>query len=157
MALNQMENSMQVVKRDGRREDVAFEKVQQRIVKQSDGLSVNAVKVAQGVLTRIVDGITTTELDNIAANLAYSWSTTHPDYGVLAGRIALSNHQRNTPSRFVDVIERLVVVKDRAGNPASMLDPEFVRVVRENADRIEARIDYGRDFLLDYFGFKTLE
>jgi ribonucleoside-diphosphate reductase alpha subunit len=157
MALNQMENSMQVVKRDGRREDVAFEKVQQRIVKQSDGLSVNAVKVAQGVLTRIVDGITTTELDNIAANLAYSWSTTHPDYGVLAGRIALSNHQRNTPSRFVDVIERLVAVKDRAGNPASMLDPEFVRIVRENADRIEARIDYGRDFLLDYFGFKTLE
>jgi ribonucleoside-diphosphate reductase alpha subunit len=157
MAQNQMENNMQVVKRDGRREDVAFEKVQQRIVKQSEGLNVNAVKVAQGVLARIVDGITTTELDNIAANLAYSWSTTHPDYAVLAGRIALSNHQRNTPSRFVDVIERLVAVKDRAGNPASMLDPEFVRVIRENAEQIEARIDYGRDFLIDYFGFKTLE
>ena len=156
MALIQ-ENSMFVVKRDGRHEDVAFEKVQQRIVKQSEGLSVNAVKVAQGVLARIVDGITTTELDNIAANLAYSWSTTHPDYAVLAGRIALSNHQRNTPPRFVDVIDRLEAVKDRAGIPASMLDPDFVRVVRANADRIESRIDYGRDFLLDYFGFKTLE
>lgn len=148
---------MQVVKRDGRREDVAFEKVQQRINKQSEGLCVNAVKVAQGVLTRLVDGITTTELDNIASNLAYSWSTTHPDYAVLAGRIALSNHQKNTPARFVEVIERLDAVRDRAGNPASMLDPEFVRVVRENADLIESRIVYDRDFNLDYFGFKTLE
>ena len=148
---------MQVVKRDGRSEDVAFEKVQQRINKQSEGLCVNAVKVAQGVLTRLVDGITTTELDNIASNLSYSWSTTHPDYAVLAGRIALSNHQKNTPSRFVDVIERLDVVRDRAGNLASMLDPEFVRVVRENADLIESHIVYDRDFNLDYFGFKTLE
>ncbi len=148
---------MQVVKRDGHREDVAFEKVQQRINKQSEGLCVNAVKVAQGVLTRLVDGITTTELDNIASNLAYSWSTTHPDYAVLAGRIAISNHQKNTPARFVDVINRLDAVCDRAGNPASMLDPEFVHVVRENADRIESRIVYDRDFQLDYFGFKTLE
>ncbi len=148
---------MQVVKRDGHREDVAFEKVQQRINKQSEGLCVNAVKVAQGVLTRLVDGITTTELDNIASNLAYSWSTTHPDYAVLAGRIALSNHQKNTPSRFVDVVDRLDTVRDRAGNLASMLDPEFVRVVRENADLIESHIVYDRDFNLDYFGFKTLE
>ena len=148
---------MQVVKRDGHREDVAFEKVQQRINKQSEGLCVNAVKVAQGVLTRLVDGITTTELDNIASNLAYSWSTTHPDYAVLAGRIALSNHQKNTPSRFVDVVDRLDAVRDRAGNLASMLDPEFVRVVRENADLIESHIVYDRDFNLDYFGFKTLE
>jgi ribonucleoside-diphosphate reductase alpha subunit len=155
--MNQMETNMQVVKRDGRREDVAFEKVQQRIHKQAEGLCVNAVKVAQGVLSRIVDGITTTELDNISSNLAYSWSTTHPDYAALAGRIALSNHQKNTPARFVDVIERLDAVRDRAGNLASMLDPEFVRVVRENADLIESRIVYDRDFNLDYFGFKTLE
>ncbi len=148
---------MYVVKRDGHREDVAFEKVQQRINKQSEGLCVNAVKVAQGVLARIVDGITTTELDNIASNLSYSWSTTHPDYAVLAGRIALSNHQRNTPNRFVDVIDRLDAVRDRAGSLATMLDPEFVRVVRENADLIESRIVYDRDFNLDYFGFKTLE
>ena len=148
---------MQVVKRDGHREDVAFEKVQQRINKQSEGLCVNAVKVAQGVLTRLVDGITTTELDNIASNLAYSWSTTHPDYAVLAGRIALSNHQKNTPTRLVDVVDRLDAVRDRAGNLASMLDPDYVRVVRENADLIESHINYDRDFNLDYFGFKTLE
>lgn len=148
---------MQVIKRDGHSEDVAFEKVQQRISKAATGLSVNSTKVAQGVLARIVDGITTTELDNITANLAYSWSTTHPDYAELAGRIAISNHQKNTPSQFVDVVNALDAVTDRTGAPASLLDPQFVKVVNENADAIEAHIDYERDFKIDYFGFKTLE
>lgn len=149
--------NMYVVKRDGHREEVAFEKVQRRITTQAHGLSVNATRVAQGVLARIVDGITTTELDNIAANLSYSWSTTHPDYGVLAGRIAVSNHQKNTPPTFAETIEKLAAVVDRSGAPASLLDPELVRVVRENAALIESYIDYDRDYLLDYFGFKTLE
>lgn len=152
-----MEQNMQVVKRDGRREDVAFEKVQQRISKAATGLAVNATKVAQGVLTRIVDGITTTELDNITANLAYSWTTTHPDYGVLAGRIAISNHQKNTPNTLLEVLEILEAVKDRTGAPAALIDPELVRVVKENAELIENYIDYERDFNLDFFGFKTLE
>ena len=152
-----MEQNMQVVKRDGRKEDVAFEKVQQRISKSAEGLVVNATKVAQGVLTRIVDGITTTELDNITANLAYSWSTTHPDYGTLASRIAISNHQKNTPATLLEVVEILDAVKDRTGAPASLLDPEFVRVVRENHELIEGFLDYDRDFNLDFFGFKTLE
>ena len=148
---------MQVVKRDGRREDVAFEKVQQRINNVAKGLHVNTTKVAQGVLTRIVDGITTTELDNITANLAYSWTTTHPDYGDLAARIAISNHQKNTPATFLAAVNVLADVKDATGAQASLLDPEFLSVVRAHADVIEARIDYERDFLLDYFGFKTLE
>ena len=93
--------NMQVVKRDGRREDVAFEKVQERITKSSVGLTVNPTKVAQGVLTRLVDGITTTELDTMTAHLAYSWSTLHPDYGELAARIAISSHQKNTPPTFL--------------------------------------------------------
>jgi ribonucleotide reductase alpha subunit len=152
-----MEQNMQVVKRDGHREDVAFEKVQQRISKAATGLAVNATKVAQGVLTRIVDGITTTELDNITANLAYSWTTTHPDYGVLAGRIAISNHQKNTPNTLLEVVEILEAVKDRNGAPASLIDPGLVRVVKENAALIEGFIDYERDFNLDFFGFKTLE
>ena len=116
---------MQVVKRDGRHEDVAFEKVQQRITKVSNGLAVNATKVAQGVLTRIVDGITTTELDNITANLSYSWTTTHPDYGTLASRIAVSNHQKNTPATLLEVMDRLSAVRDRKGESASILDPEL--------------------------------
>jgi ribonucleoside-diphosphate reductase alpha chain len=149
--------NMQVVKRDGRREDVAFEKVQQRISNVAAGLAVNPIKVAQGVLTRIVDGITTTELDNITANLAYSWSTTHPDYADLAGRIAISNHQRNTPASLLEAVNVLEEVRDARGELAGLLDPELVRVVREHAAEIEAHIDYERDYLIDFFGFKTLE
>jgi ribonucleoside-diphosphate reductase alpha subunit len=149
--------SMYVVKRSGEKEAVAFEKVQERIVKASEGLAVNAIKVAQGVLTRLMDGITTTELDTIAANLAFSWSTTHPDYGVLAGRIAISSHQKNTPTTMLECVETLHAVRDRAGAPASLLSDEFVAVVRAHGAEIEAHMDYSRDFLLDYFGFKTLE
>ena len=152
-----VEQNMNVVKRDGRMEEVAFEKVQERIVKAATGLTVNATKVAQGVLTRIVDGITTTELDNITANLAYSWSTLHPDYATLASRIAISNHQKNTPKRMLEVVEILNTVKDKTGRPASLLDPAFVELVRDNAERIESHIQYDRDFNLDFFGFRTLE
>lgn len=152
-----MEQNMQVVKRDGRKEDVAFEKVQERIQKAASGLTVNVTKVAQGVLARIVDGITTTELDNITANLAYAWSTTHPDYGDLASRIAISNHQKNTPGTLLEVVEKLDTVRDRAGNPASLLASSYVDLVRTNTDVIESHIRYERDFLLDFFGFKTLE
>ena len=152
-----MEQNMQVVKRDGHREDVAFEKVQERITKAATGLNVNPTKVAQGVLARIVDGITTTELDNITASLAYSWSTIHPDYADLASQIAISNHQKNTPPTMLAVIEILDAVCDKKGEPASLLSPEFVTLVRAHADEIEAHIHYERDFLLDYFGLKTLE
>ena len=148
---------MQVVKRDGHREDVAFEKVQERISKAAVGLNVNPTKVAQGVLSRIVDGITTTELDNITASLAYSWSTIHPDYADLASQIAISNHQKNTPSTMLAVVELLEAVCDTKGEPASLLDPAFVQLVKTNADLIESHIHYERDFLLDYFGLKTLE
>ena len=148
---------MQVVKRDGRKEDVAFEKVQERITKAAAGLSVNPTKVAQGVLARIVDGITTTELDNITASLAYSWSTIHPDYADLASQVAISNHQKNTPATMLAVVEVLDAVCDKKGEPASLLDPAFVTLVKKNADLIESHIHYDRDFLLDYFGLKTLE
>ena len=152
-----MEQNMQVVKRDGRKEDVAFEKVQERITKAAAGLTVNPTKVAQGVLARIVDGITTTELDNITASLAYSWSTIHPDYADLASQVAISNHQKNTPATMLAVVEVLDAVCDKKGEPASLLDPAFVTLVRTHADLIESRICYERDFMLDYFGLKTLE
>ena len=152
-----MEQNMQVVKRDGRKEDVAFEKVQERITKAAAGLTVNPTKVAQGVLARIVDGITTTELDNITASLAYSWSTIHPDYADLASQVAISNHQKNTPATMLAVVELLDAVCDKKGDPASLLDPAFVTLVKTNADLIESRICYERDFMLDYFGLKTLE
>lgn len=152
-----MDTNMYVVKRGGAKEPVQFDKVQERITKAAEGLDVSAVKVAQGVLTRLVDGITTTELDTIAANLAFAWSTQHPDYGVLAARLAISSHQKNTPATLLEAVERLDAVQDRAGQAASMLDDAFVGCVRANAAAIEAHIDYERDFLLDYFGFRTLE
>ncbi len=152
-----MVDTMFVVKRNGTKEPVAFEKVQERLTKAADGLAVNAVKVAQGVLTRLMDGITTSDLDAIAANLAFAWSTTNPDYGVLAARIAISSHQKNTPATMLEAVECLDRVLDRKGEPASLLDPVFVQCVRANAAAIEEQIDYDRDFLLDYFGFKTLE
>jgi len=155
--MNSVEQNMNVVKRDGRREEVAFEKVQERISKSSVGLVVNATKVAQGVLTRIVDGITTTELDNITANLAYAWSTIHPDYATLASRIAISNHQKNTPKTMLEVVNILCAVKDKTGHSASLLAADFIDTVRTNADAIEAHINYDRDFEIDFFGFKTLE
>lgn len=152
-----LDTQMYVVKRDGKKEPVAFEKVQARVEKAAEGLAVQATKIAQGVLTRLVDGITTSELDGIAANLAFAWCTLHPDYGTLAARLAISNHQRNTPKTMLEAVECLDSVLDRKGEPASLLDPVFVTCVRENAAAIEARIDYDRDFLLDFFGFRTLE
>jgi len=155
--MNTNEQNMNVVKRNGDMEAVAFHKVQERIAKSSVGLAVNVTKVAQGVLTRIVDGITTTELDNITANLAYSWSTIHPDYAQLAARIAISNHQKNTPKTMLELVNVLEAVKDKTGTNASLIDPEFSRIVRANTAEIEAHICYERDLNLDFFGFKTLE
>lgn len=152
-----MEYKMFVVKRDGRKEEIEFEKVQHRVTKASDGLHVNPIKIAQGVLTRIVDGITTTEIDTITAGLAFALSTTHPDYGILASRIAISNHQRNTPSTLLECVNILDSSVNVLGESVSVLDPEYVSVVRENADLIESHIKYERDFLFDFFGFKTLE
>ena len=155
--MNSLEQNMQVVKRDGSKEDVAFDKILNRIRKSADGLAVNAAKVTQRVVEGLVDGITTTELDTITANLAFSWSTTHPDYGELAARVAISNHQKNTPATLLEVTERLNAVKDKVGGNASVLAPEYVEVVRSHAMEIEAHLDYRRDFELDFFGFRTLE
>jgi len=155
--MNSEEQKMFVVKRDGRHEEVAFDKVQERIAKAAKGLSVNVAKITQQVLASIVDKITTTQLDTITANLAVALTTTHPDYSDLAARIAVSNHQKNTPASLLEVTERLHAVKDKVGAEASILDPTYVEIVRKHATAIEARIQYDRDFLIDFFGFKTLE
>ena len=152
-----MAETMEVVKRDGSREPVAFEKVQKRIESHSHGLTVNPTYVAQQVLIRIVNGIKTSELDTITAKFAESLSTTHPDYGVLAARIAISNHQKCTAPTFVGAMEQVAAVKDRSGAPANLLADEFLAIIHANAELIESKIVYDRDFLFDYFGFKTLE
>jgi ribonucleoside-diphosphate reductase alpha chain len=118
---------MQVVKRNGSRENVSFDKVLQRIRKASRGLSVKADILAQQVLARIVDGITTTELDELTAQMAAPLSTNHPDWGTLASRIAVSNHHKNTSKSFSEVVKILSSqVMPKTGEPVSYVSQELL-------------------------------
>ena len=150
--------SMQVVKRDGHMEDVSFDKVLDRIRKASTNLNVNPTAIAQKVLGRIYDGVKTTELDELTSQLAASLATEHPDYGSLAARITISNHHKNTEESFSKVIETLSnQIMPKTGEPLSYIDSNLVAFVKEHAEEIDAVIDHSRDYLFDYFGFKTLE
>ena len=153
-----MPYSMQVVKRNGISENVSFDKVLQRIRKASRGLSVNADVLAQQVLARIVDGITTTELDELTAQMAAPLSTTHPDWGALASRIAISNHHKNTCKSFAEVVKTLSTqVMPKTGESVSYVSQELIDCVEKHGPEIDAYINYDRDYDFDYFGFKTLE
>ena len=150
--------SMQVVKRNGRVEAVSFDKVQKRIQSASDGLDVNPTLIAQRTLARIYDGVKTSELDELAAQLSISLMTTNPDYGTLAARIAISNHHRNTSDKFTDVVKELSHQKvNKTNETVSNISQELLEICEKHGDAINARIDYQRDYLFDYFGFKTLE
>jgi ribonucleoside-diphosphate reductase alpha chain len=149
---------MQVVKRDGHMEDVSFDKVLDRIRKASTNLNVNPTAIAQKVLGRIYDGVKTTELDELTSQLAASLATEHPDYGSLAARITISNHHKNTEESFSKVIETLSnQIMPKTGEPLSYIDSNLAAFVKEHAQEIDAVIDHSRDYLFDYFGFKTLE
>ena len=149
---------MKVVKRDGRKAEVSFDKVLRRISRESVGLAVNPTAVAREVLGQIHDGVKTTELDEFAATLCANISTQHPDYGKLAARLTISNHQKNTDPSFLNVMRALSTQKmPKTTDPVSYIDENLMAFVEKNADAIEARIDHDRDYLFDYFGFKTLE
>lgn len=150
--------SMKVVKRNGELEDVSFDKVLRRIQVAAEKLEVNPTLIAQRTLLRIYDNVKTTELDELAAQLSISLMTTNPDYGVLASRIAISNHHRNTSDKFTDVIKALSqqTIK-KTGEPMSIISEELVAICQQHGAAIDAKIDYQRDYLFDYFGFKTLE
>src|SRR4028119_2307103 len=152
---------MFVVKRDGRRESVKFDKITARIERLSYGLDVNYVQpieVAKKVITGIYDGVTTVELDNLAAETAASMTTTHPDYAILAARIAISNLHKTTSKSFSNTMKRLYTYVDpKTGENASMISKEVYEVVRKHAALLDSTIIYDRDFGYDYFGFKTLE
>ena len=149
--------SMHVQKRDGSSESISFNKVLQRIRKAAKGLAVNPDALAQQVLARIVNGIKTSELDELAAQMSASLCTTHPDWGTLAARIAVSNHQKNTESSFTKVVEILSNQTHKTGNPLSYISAELVAFVNANAFAINSYIKHERDYDFDYFGFKTLE
>ncbi len=150
--------SMKVVKRNGSLEDVSFDKVLLRIQLAAKGLEVNPTLIAQRTLLRIYDGVKTAELDELAAQLSISLMTTNPDYGILASRIAISNHHRNTSDKFTDVVFELSKqTVEKTGEVISNISEELVELCQKHGDLINSKIDYQRDYLLDYFGFKTLE
>jgi ribonucleotide reductase alpha subunit len=150
--------SMQVLKRDGRKEDVSFDKVLERVRKAAEGLTVNPTAIAQKILAQIYDGVKTTELDELTCQLCASLATVHPDYGTLAARVCISNHQKNTDPSFSKVIKELSQqVAPKTGETVSYINEELLKVVEEHGHEIDAYINHSRDYLLDYFGFKTLE
>jgi ribonucleoside-diphosphate reductase alpha subunit len=150
--------SMQVIKRDGSKEDVSFDKVLNRIRIAAEGLEVNPTLIAQRTLLRIYDGVKTSELDELAAQLSISLMTTNPNYGVLASKIAISNHHRNTSDKFTEVVKALSnQILDKTGEKVSNISQELIEICQKHGPEIDAKIDYSRDYLFDYFGFKTLE
>ena len=151
------QDEMTVIKRDGGREPVSFDKVLERIRRAAAGLSVNYTRLTQLVLAEIHDGVHTAELDELAARLAVSFTTTHPDWGTLAARIIVSNCQKNAPATFSDAMEILAGLKDTHGRPAPALATDVTEFIAANKDALNAMIQADRDYLIDYFGFKTLE
>ena len=153
--------SMYVIKRDGRRESVKFDKVTARIEKLSYGLDsayVQPVEVAKKVVSGIYDGVTTAELDNLAAETAASMTTKHPDYAILAARVAISNLHKNTLKSFSATMKRLYTYIDaKTGENASLISKEVYEVIRQHASLFDSTIIYDRDYSYDYFGYKTLE
>ena len=151
---------MYVIKRDGRKEPMMFDKITARVRKLCYGLNtlVDPVKVAMRVIEGLYDGVTTSELDNLAAEIAATLTTAHPDYAKLAARISVSNLHKNTKKSFSETMKDLYeYVNPRTGKKAPLLSDEVYKVISENADKLDSTIIYNRDFGYDYFGFKTLE
>ena len=151
---------MYVLKRDGRKEPIMFDKITARVRKLCYGLNdlVDPVKVAMRVIEGLYDGVTTSELDNLAAETAATMTTTHPDYALLAARISVSNLHKNTKKSFVDTMTDLYTyVNPRTGKKAPLLADNVYKIIKDNAELLDSTIIYNRDFGYDYFGFKTLE
>ncbi|GAA5949668.1 hypothetical protein JCM21900_002490 [Sporobolomyces salmonicolor] len=146
---------------DGRKEQVAFDKITARITKLCYGLDMNhlePIEITKRVINGVYHGVTTVELDNLAAETAAYMTTRHPDYAILAARIAISNLHKETKKTFSHVISDLYTyVNPKNGRPSSMISQETYEVVMANADKLNSAVIYDRDFSYNYFGFKTLE
>lgn len=149
-----------VIKRNGRKESIKFDKVTARLEKLSYSLSplVNVLEVSKKVIEGIYDGVQTTELDNLAAETAASLAIKHPDYALLASRIAVSNLHKNTLKSFSETMSKLHGYTDpHTGRKVPMIADDVMQIIEENAELLDSTIIYDRDFGFDYFGFKTLE
>ncbi|HEY8972510.1 MAG TPA: ribonucleoside-diphosphate reductase subunit alpha [Puia sp.] len=152
---------MFVIKRNGKKESVKFDKITARIEKLCYGLDrrfVNSIDVAKKVIEGLYDGVTTTELDNLAAETAASLTVKHPDYALLASRIAVSNLHKNTIKSFSATMQLLFECKDsKTGKHVPLLADDIWEIIQQNAELLDSTIIYDRDYGFDYFGFKTLE
>jgi ribonucleoside-diphosphate reductase alpha chain len=152
---------MLVIKRDGRRESVRFDKITTRIENLCYGLDSNyihPIEVAKKVIDGLYDGVTTTELDNLAAEVCASLTVKHPEYAILAARIAISNLHKTTSQSFSNTMKRLYTyINPKTGGNASLIASDVYGVVKNHAAKLDEAIVYERDFDYDYFGFKTLE
>jgi len=151
---------MYVLKRDGKREPVMFDKITSRVRKMCYGLNklVDPVKVAMRVIEGLYDGVSTSELDSLAAEIAATMTVQHPDYAKLAARIAVSNLHKNTKKSFSETITDLYqYVNPRTGKKGPMIADDVYEIIQKNAEKLDSTIIYNRDFNYDFFGFKTLE
>ena len=151
--------AMYVTKRDGRKEPVHFDKITSRIQKLCYGLDMDYIDPAAitlKVISGLYAGVTTVELDNLAAEISATMTTKHPDYAILAARIVVANLHKETKKVFTDVVTDLRNIKSH-GRPAPMISDYHYKVIMDNADRLNSAIIYDRDFGYQYFGFKTLE
>ena len=151
---------MFVVKRDGHKEPIMFDKITSRVRKLCYSLNalVDPVKVSMRVIEGLYDGVTTSELDNLAAEIAATMTTTHPDYAKLAARISVSNLHKNTKKSFSETMKDLYVyINPRTEKKAPLLSDEVYKIIKKNSELLDSTIIYNRDFNYDYFGFKTLE
>ena len=152
---------MQVIKRSNKKEAVSFDKVTARINKLCYGLNakfVDPIEISKKVIQGLFDGVRTTELDNLAAETSATMAARHPDYAILAARIAVSNLHKNTEKSFSITMEKLYnYIDPKTGEKAGLIGDETIAVIRNHADKIDSAVIYDRDYSFDYFGFKTLE
>jgi ribonucleoside-diphosphate reductase alpha chain len=159
MNITQLDDEMYVTKRSGEREIVSFDKILQRIKKlgQEAAIKINYTTLVMKVIDQLYDGISTTKIDELSAEQCASMASVHPDYNILAGRIVVSNHRKNTSDSFSHVMERLYEYKDMHGKSSPLISQELYDVVQKWKGELDAMCDYERDYLIDYFGFKTLD
>jgi ribonucleoside-diphosphate reductase alpha subunit len=154
-----MDAEMYVTKRSGERHIVAFDKILQRIKKigQEVDIKINYTTLAMKVIDQLYDGISTTKIDELSAEQCASMASIRTDYNTLAGRIVVSNHHKNTSASFSEVMSNLYHYRDKHDKPSPLLSHELFELVQKHGVEFDEMCDYSRDYLIDYFGFKTLE
>ena len=167
--MSNMDDEMYVTKRSGRTEIVSFDKILRRIKtigqetydipvpSLQHSLKINYTALAMKVIDQLYNNISTTKIDELSAEQCASMSSIHPDYGILAGRLIISNHQKNIPKTFTQSMTKLYMNKDKHGKHTPLITDDMFLTLKTYENQLDQVVNYNRDFLIDYFGFKTLE